>query len=389
MKLGEWSVLARNIPMRTKNPVALQPAPAGLVTVAAPLGVRANLKNCWAKLSALLALINLLLVVFDCSYLSVRPIYTRYVPRLAAVYDPIKGIEANALAQNSLNPTQGFWQIDRFFIGFFAIELFLQTLFLSSRRPSKNWVDVLLRRWYEVFLLLPILREFRIIPVLVKLHKSGLINLDRLVAQMIAEPAVYLADTLSEYIIVRLINQAQNSLEQGEAARLLLQPQPYLHVNQSNTVEQITNRLLDLTIYKVLPRVQPNLEAVVHHNLERAIKQSDFYQIIAGFSPIGIMPVEVTEQLANYLAQTAVEVVATTYEDDRGRELIDSLSQEFKETLRRELQDKKMLSELQSLLADLLEELKLNYIQGGLKVEAEETLAEIDELRQLSADTVS
>ncbi|MGE5656015.1 MAG: hypothetical protein ACM37W_05320 [Actinomycetota bacterium] len=339
-------------------------------------------KNWWSKFSASIALLNLLLVLFNSTYIPLRPIYFRYVPRLVTVYDPIKGVESNTSSASVLTITDGFWQIDRFFICFFAIELLVQAFLLRFRKPGKVWTDTLLRRWYEVFLLIPFWREFRMLPVLVRLHKSGLINLDRVVDQIIAEPTLYLANTLSEYIIVRLINQAKKSLQQGEAARFLLQPQPYLHVNQSNTIEQILNRLLDLTIYKVLPQVQPNLEAVVHHNLERAIKQSDFYQMMAGFSPMGLVPTEVTEQLANYLAKTAVNVVATAYEDDRGRELIESLTQDFKETLRQELQDQNTLLELQLLLADLLEEFKLNYIQGGLKIGSADTLAEIDRLRQ-------
>jgi len=140
---------------------------------------------------------------------------------------------------------------------------------------------------------------------------------------------------------------------------------------------------LDLTIYKVLPQVQPDLEELLHHNLETTIKQSDFYQIVQNFSPINILPTEMTEQLANYLAKTAVDVVSTTYEDDKGRKILDNFSQEFNQSLRRELQDEKTLGELQSLLSDLLEEVKLNYIQGGLKSDPDQTFTEINSLREV------
>jgi hypothetical protein len=207
------------------------------------------------------------------------------------------------------------------------------------------------------------------------------VNLDRAVAQVTYEPVAYLANTISEYMMVRFINQAKNSIKQGDAAQMLLAQQPYLHVNQENTIEQITKRILDLTIYKVLPQVQPDLEELLHHNLETTIKQSDFYQILQNFSPINILPTEMTEQVANYLAQTAVDVVANTYEDDKGRKILDNFSQEFNQSLRRELQDEKTLGELQSLVSDLLEEVKLNYIQGGLKSDPVQTFTEINSLR--------
>ncbi|NEP41589.1 MAG: hypothetical protein F6K35_21090 [Okeania sp. SIO2H7] len=37
---------------------------------------------------------------------------------------------------------------------------------------------------------------------------------------------------------------------------------------ESNEIEVITDRLMQLTIYKVLPKVQPQMEAVLHHSLE-------------------------------------------------------------------------------------------------------------------------
>ncbi|MEG4519841.1 MULTISPECIES: hypothetical protein [unclassified Microcoleus] len=335
----------------------------------------------WAKMSALVAVVNFLLVLFHFSYLQLRPVYQSYFPGLVKIYDPIKGIDSSLANPEYLNSADQFWRIDTFFICFFGAEFLIKSLFHTRRKPGVTWFDFVLRRWYEVFLVIPIWQGWRILPVLVRLHKSGLVNLDRVVAQVTYEPVAYLANTMSEYMMVRFINQAKSSIKQGDAAQMLLAQQPYLHVNQENTIEQITKRILDLTIYKVLPQVQPDLEELLHHNLETTIKQSDFYQILQTFSPINILPTEMTEQLANYLAQTAVDVVSTTYEDDKGRKILDNFSQEFNQSLRRELQDEKTLGELQSLLSDLLEEVKLNYIQGGLKSDPVQTFTEINSLR--------
>ncbi|MEG4054668.1 MULTISPECIES: hypothetical protein [unclassified Microcoleus] len=335
----------------------------------------------WAKFSALVALVNFLLVLFHFSYLQLRPVYQSYFPGLVKIYDPIKGIDSSLQNPEYLKSADQFWRIDALFIGFFGAEFLIKSLFHTRRKPGVTWFDFVLRRWYEVFLVIPIWQGWRILPVLVRLHKSGLVNLDRVVAQVTYEPVAYLANTISEYMMVRFINQAKSSIKQGDAAQMLLAQQPYLHVNQENTIEQITKRILDLTIYKVLPQVQPDLEELLHHNLETTIKQSDFYQILQTISPINILPTEMTEQLASYLTQTAVDVVSTTYEDDKGRKILDNFSQEFNQSLRRELQDEKTLGELQSLLSDLLEEVKLNYIQGGLKSDPVQTFTEINSLR--------
>ncbi|MBD0343154.1 MAG: hypothetical protein ICV61_20465, partial [Microcoleus sp. Co-bin12] len=222
----------------------------------------------WAKLSALVAVVNFLLVLFHFSYLQLRPIYQSFFPGLVKIYDPVKGIDSSLPNPEYLKSADQFWRIDTFFIGFFGAEFLIKSLFHTRRKPGVTWFDFVLRRWYEVFLVIPIWQGWRILPVLVRLHKSGLVNLDRVVAQVTYEPVAYLADTMSEYMMVRFINQAKSSIKQGDAAQVLLAQQPYLHVNQENTIEQITKRILDLTIYKVLPQVQPDLEELLHHNLE-------------------------------------------------------------------------------------------------------------------------
>ena len=52
----------------------------------------------------------------------------------------------------------------------------------------------------------------------------------------------------------------------------------------------------------------------------------------------------------------------------------------FKKALSEELKDKATQSELQVLLADLLEELKLNYVQNSYDHDPTKTLSEVENL---------
>lgn len=47
----------------------------------------------WIKCTAILALLNLILALFNASYVPLRDIYLRYTPQVVHLYDPIKGIE--------------------------------------------------------------------------------------------------------------------------------------------------------------------------------------------------------------------------------------------------------------------------------------------------------
>lgn len=274
-----------------------------------------------------------------------------------------------------------FWKIDIFFNIFFAIEFFTKTLWNSTNQRGISWLDVMLRRWYDILMFVPILRWSRIISVAVRLHQSGLINLQRIISQLTHEPVAYFAERASMFLMVRLINQTQEAVETGEATRALLSPGNYVQLGEIDKIDAITDRILDLAIYKVLPQVQPDVEALLRHSLKGTFQQSDFYQSLTSIPGLAILPADAAEQLADYLAESAYEVMINSYSDIEGRELFENLTEHFKQTLRRELQDKSTQSELQSLLSQLLEELKINYIQGSTKKDPEATLSEAEEMR--------
>ncbi|MBD2041522.1 hypothetical protein [Microcoleus sp. FACHB-672] len=448
----------------------------------------------WAKLSALIALFNLALVLFNISYIPLRDFYLRQLPGVVTLYDPVKGIEPHPVTVKYLNtvdqlstqlsqPSQpeaqtqqlledlrnqsatiidenpflvpakvgtfaqikrrmaehlgttsakgafqrfwsseylsqadsqaqlgffnnqirplmeanyfrqvdsygrfidNFWRIDLVFIAFFAAEYLIRTFLLSRRFPRLSWGDCMVRRWYDVFLFLPLFRPLRAMPVLVRLHQSGVINFDRAIVQITYEPMANLANQVTNFVIVRIITQTQNAIKNGDAAGFLLNTQPYITVNNIDEVEAISDRLLHLTVNRVLPKVQPGLENLMRHSIENSFKQSDFYQGLKRIPALGMLPAEVIDQLANYLAGATVDVVSSSYSDTKGRQILDKLTTDFKEALRQELKDKETLSELQSLLNDWLEELKLNYVVRSTKNEAEETLAEMEILSQVA-----
>lgn len=239
----------------------------------------------------------------------------------------------------------------------------------------------MLRHWYDTLMLVPTWRWLRVIPVSVRLHQSGLINLERILAQVTHEPAAYFADRVSMFLMVRLINQTQESVETGEAARALLQPQQYIQVSDINKVDTISDRILELAIYKVLPEIQPDVEAMLRHSLRGALQQSNFYQGLLKVPGFEVLPEGAMEQLADYLAQSAYNILASSYSDLEGRELFEHLTQNFKQVLSRELRDEATLSELQSLLSELLEELKLNYVERSAQKDPVATLSEAEQMR--------
>lgn len=117
-----------------------------------------------------------------------------------------------------------FWLIDIGFVIFFSLEFLVRTFWVSRQESNISWWDVILRNWYDGLFLLPKWQWLRVIPVAVKLHKSSYINTERILTQVTYEPVAYLANKVSMFLMVRLINQTQDAVESGDVARYLLQP---------------------------------------------------------------------------------------------------------------------------------------------------------------------
>ncbi len=63
---------------------------------------RDKVRLAWDLFMVWVALINLWMIVFDLTYLWLRPLYFRYVPVVTRLYDPVKGIEPHPLTQEFL-----------------------------------------------------------------------------------------------------------------------------------------------------------------------------------------------------------------------------------------------------------------------------------------------
>ncbi|MEO0410079.1 MAG: hypothetical protein AAF289_22265, partial [Cyanobacteria bacterium P01_A01_bin.135] len=276
-----------------------------------------------------------------------------------------------------------FWRIDLWFGAFFLVEFLRQTLMESLRRSGVNWLDAMLRRWYDLFLLLPFWRWLRVVPVGVRIHQSGLVDMERVIQQVTHEPAAYLSERVATFALVRLINQAKDTVESGALVQALMGGEkPYIQVSDVDKLDALSDRLLDLAIYRVLPQVKPDVKALLRHSIQGAVEESEFYQTLQQVPGLDNVPDTAIANLSNYLAQQTYDVLIDSYSDQEGQVLFDQLARNFRAAFLSELQNAKTQQELQTLLSGLLEEVKLNYVQGAANNDPESTLAEADQLKE-------
>ncbi|MBD1805550.1 hypothetical protein H6F98_08830 [Microcoleus sp. FACHB-SPT15] len=455
-----------------------------------------ELRTSWfERLIAILAVVNLVLVFFDMSYVTLRDFYLDVVPSLTQLYDPVKGIEPHPETQNYLNsvnaleeqvlqaglqspqseelleelrglsnrlvednPFQGadksstlekiqhemrtrvgenygrdafttfwsqpylsntgwqqnieffnteirpligrnyyrdigrfggfvdyFWLIDLPFIILFTLEILARTYYSSRRKPELNWLEAILRRWYDLFLVLPFGRWLRVLPVTLRLYQTKLLDLEPFRKQLNYDFAISFAEEIAEIIGVQVIDQMQESVQKGEVTRWLFHPEsrkPYVQVNNTNEVKAIATRLVNVSVYEVLPQVQPDIEALVHHSLESTLSQATVYQQIQNIPGLNHLPSQLTETLAHNLSHTVYSNLVKALEDPVGAELTARLMGNFRDALETELQKKHNRQEFESLLVDMLEEIKINYVRGIAEGGIERALEEVDQLHR-------
>ncbi len=456
-------------------------------------------RNIWfERLMAIIATINLSLVLFDLSYIPWRDFYLRNLPQITGIYDPVKGIEPHRETQQYLNTInqlqeqvsqtglqspqaentlsqlrrlsdemidnnpfaaadksgtlekiknrmrdrvkQGsakeafahfwtqkyllqngwtkeityfnnqiqpliatnyyrqigengelidyFWILDLPFVFIFAVELAVRSYYIKRRYFGFSWLNAALWRWYDLLLLLPFWRWLRIIPVSVRLDHARLLNLQPVRQQIHLGIVTNFAEEITEIVVVRVINQIQSSIVRGELVRWLLQKEslrPYIDINNVNEIEAIAAIFVQTIVYQVLPKIQPEIVAILHHNIDNAFNQSPIYRNLQNFPGVGQMQSQLGEQLATQISTNLYNALVSSIEDPVSAKLSSQLMQRFSEALGSEMQKKQILSELQTLLIDFLEEVKLNYVQRLSEEDMEKILQQTRQLRTHTA----
>jgi hypothetical protein len=278
-----------------------------------------------------------------------------------------------------------FGLIDFPFGVLFALEFLARTWFISRRRVGVSWLDAMLWRWYDIFFLLPIWRWLRVIPVTVRLSQARIINLDSIQKQLSQGLVAGIAEDVTEVVIIRLINQIQTSIRNGDLGRLLSQQtaHTYVDLNGTNEIIELVRILAKVTADRVLPAIQPEVETLLQYSIEKALKQSPAYRGIkilpGGDRTIASISHQLVSQTYSAFSSTLQAALAEDKQFDR---LVESLISNIGKSVSSELQAQQSMTKIELLLVDLLEEIKINYVERLSQEDIEDILEQTRSLRQ-------
>ncbi|AFZ44814.1 hypothetical protein PCC7418_2676 [Halothece sp. PCC 7418] len=278
-----------------------------------------------------------------------------------------------------------FWLLDLPFAVLFAIEFAGRTYLIHRRHLGLRWIDGMLWRWYDVFLFLPIFRWLRVIPVTVRVDQSDLIELDSVKRQISQGFVASIAEDITEIVFVRLVNQVQGSLKRGELKKALSEAntRQYIDLNETNEVAELSKLFVQLVVYQVLPKVRPDVEAIVRHNVRKVLQTSPAFQGMRQIPGLERFENQLTEQFVSIFYQIVYDtIIGALEEDPEAEKLIEELGTNLTQVLTDEMQGKQTLDKMQTLLVDLLEEVKVNYVERLSEEDVEELLEQTRRLRQ-------
>ncbi|RUR85883.1 hypothetical protein ACF3DV_23935 [Chlorogloeopsis fritschii PCC 9212] len=280
-----------------------------------------------------------------------------------------------------------FWLLDLPFVLIFTWDFLARILTIHHRYPELTWLEVILRRWYDLLLLLPFWRWLRIIPVSARLYHVGLLNIEPVRVEVQRDLVVSFAVEMTEMIGILIIDQMQASIQRGDFIDWLFHPKPpkqppqeYVQVNDKNEVTAIASHLFDIGVRDVLPQVQPEIEDLVQHSIATTLNQLPGYRRFQHLP--GLRRLQLSRKLAKSLFKITYKNLIYALKDPVGAEITTRLRTNLKDALERELQKKDNIQEIQSLLIDMLEDIKLNYIKSIAEVQGDQLLEKAEQLHK-------
>jgi hypothetical protein len=280
-----------------------------------------------------------------------------------------------------------FGLLDLPFFFIFLVEFLARTWYISRRHTGVSWFDAALWRWYDVFFLIPLFRWLRVIPVVVRLSQAKLIDLHAIQKQASQGFVASIAEDLTEVVLIRLINQVQGSIKQGEITQILSQTsgREYIDLNDTNEIAELVKLMAKLTVNQVLPKIQTDVENIVKYNLNKAIDSSPAYSNFKQLPGVTDLQTNIIDQVTHQLYQTIYGTLVTLIQEDPTfDQLIEKLVANFTNAMGSEMQAKESLDRMESLLVDLLEEVKVNYIERLSNEDVEDILEQTRKLRQVA-----
>ena len=256
-----------------------------------------------------------------------------------------------------------FWQIDLIFIGIFAIDLLGRAYHIRRHNRNLSWLQAIVRRWYDLILLLPFAQFLRVVPVLIRWHQAKLVNLSVIQSELNRLFVGQIVTELTDAVVIQILSQTQGAIKQGQIAQMIVRylKQPHIDLNNTNEIEVLFELILEVIVYRVIPKIQPDLEAIFRHLFQKALLESPAYRNLKLLPGIGELPAQAIDRVVKEVSGSIYIALTKILEDPDSGNLSRRLAETLTQSIGDEMQRGQTIVKIESLLYDLLEEVKVTY----------------------------
>jgi hypothetical protein len=261
------------------------------------------------------------------------------------------------------NYVDNFWQIDIIFIGIFAGELLGRIFFVRRHNRQLKWQQVIIRRWYDLILLLPFAQFLRVIPAIVRLKQAKLIDTELIESELNRLFVGQIVIELTEAVILETLQQTQAAIRDGQLTGIVRSylNTPHVDLNNINEIEGLIEIILEIVVYRVIPQIQPDLEAILRFLFHKALSESPAYRNLQMLPGIGELPAQAIDRVVTEIFTSIYTAIAKLLEDPDSAKLSRRLAENFTQSIGSELQRGQTTTKVESLVYDLIEEIKVTY----------------------------
>jgi hypothetical protein len=292
-------------------------------------------------------------------------------------------------------PTDHAWRIDLLlFQWVFVLDILQRVVRLRRRLPGLSWRDALLRRWFDLPLLLPFWRWLRIGPVVERLQSARLVNLEPLRAVVSRGVVALLALELFEVLALQLLDGAQGLVRSPRLPQRLRALRSHQSVARSDDEQELVELLriwAPLLLTQVAPRLAPELQGLLDYTLRQSLDRTVVPPPLRQLRPLLQVESGISRQLASGMVDSLLDVSRRSGErlaqrDDRQLELLRQCIDRFWDELALALETGTALQRSQDLVCALIEGVKGTYLSQINRASIEGLIQELDLLMATARD---
>lgn len=285
-------------------------------------------------------------------------------------------------------PTNYFWLLDLPFVLLFALDIGARIAATHRRNRSLTWVEAGMRRWYDLFLLLPFWRVARVLPVALRLYQVDLLNLEPVQAEAQRDVVVTVGADLAGIAGVEIIEQMQDSIRQGELLNWVSSivstsdQSDSIDVIAQEEITAIADHLYGVGMHQILPQIQPDIEDLVQHSLAKTLEQMPGYPQLNHLPGLDKISTHAIQQLSTTVAQGFYRSMANALSDSEGAEITTRLQHHLRDAIAEALSQHNTIHKIESHLVDALDKFKYKYIRALAETGGEKLADQTELLRK-------